>query len=370
MQPDDRKYMARCLELARLGEYYVAPNPMVGAVLVDANGHIVGEGWHRQFGGPHAEPNCLEDFYTRYNRPQEQAETPYSPLCPPPSSLTLYVSLEPCSHYGKTPPCADLIVRKGIGRVVIGCLDPNPKVSGRGVQILREAGIEVEHGVMEEECRWLNRRFLTLQEKKRPYVILKWAQTADGFMDYKRTDGEPLQISTAVTKTLVHRLRAENMAIMVGSGTALLDNPHLTTKHWPGRNPIRVLLDRRGRVPADARIFADTTAQYALPAIDKPYIVYREPMKWEEILADLARRGIHSLIVEGGAELFGTIFASGIYDEVHIETAPFSIGNGVKAPRMTDYPDKKMRKHTEYEEDNILNTYVSDDVPGMGSWTE
>ena len=311
---NDTLYIARCLQLARLGEYYVAPNPMVGAVLVQ-NDIILGEGWHQQYGGPHAEPNCIR---------QVEANHPEGINY---SQCTLYVSLEPCSHYGKTPPCAELIIRKGIGRVVVGTLDPNPLVAGRGVKMMREAGIEVVVGVLENECRELNKRFFCLQEKHRPYVILKWAQTADGYIDICRESGSPLTISTPLTKQLVHQQRAENMAIMVGTRTALLDNPRLLTTRWSGRNPIRITLDRHDVLPADSQIFSE----------DAPTIVYRENTDWHFILQDLSQRNIHSVLVEGGTTLLNAIIATGVYDEVHIEvsdqTLPASAqGRGVPAP--------------------------------------
>ena len=320
----DAIYMARCLQLARLGEYYVAPNPMVGAVLVSSlNPHmsggdsqILGEGWHEQYGGPHAEPNCLRKAEASHPEGIDYKH------------CTLYVSLEPCSHYGKTPPCAELIVRKGIGRVVIGCLDPNPQVAGRGVKMLQDAGVEVVVGVMEEACRELNKRFICLQEKKRPYVVLKWAQTADGYMD-DRSDAEgevrekPLVISTPLMKQLVHQQRAENMAIMVGTRTVLLDNPRLLTTHWSGRNPVRVTLDRHGVLSKESRIFSD----------ESETIVYKEQTDWPYVMADLAKRNIHSVLVEGGAMLLQTIMDSGVYDEVHVEVATeVCVGKGVKAP--------------------------------------
>ena len=321
---DFELYMHRCLQLARLGEYYVAPNPMVGAILVEdgggekveatsGNSRILGEGWHMQYGGPHAEPNCLRNAEERY------AEDIDYKRC------TLYVSLEPCSHYGKTPPCAELIIKKGIGRVVIGCLDPNPRVAGRGVRMMQEAGIEVIVGVLEDECRELNKRFICLQEKKRPYVVLKWAQTADGYIDIERRGGSPLVISTPLMKQLVHEQRAKNMAIMVGTNTVLLDNPRLMTTHWSGRNPIRITLDRHGVLPADSKIFSN----------EAETIVYRDNTNWEFILSDLAARNIHSILVEGGATLLNNIIASGIYDEVHIEKSMLELEegqNGVKAP--------------------------------------
>ena len=307
-------YIAHCIEIARRGEYFVAPNPMVGAVLVDENGTILAEGWHEKYGEGHAEVNCFRHLETSKYRDLEM------------SKCTLFVSLEPCSHYGKTPPCAKLIIEKGVGRVVVGMLDPNPLVAGKGVQMLRDAGIEVIVGVMEKECRELNKRFLCLHEQHRPYVILKWAQTADGFVDIQRTGGSPLKISTPKTKEIVHRMRAENMAIMVGTNTVLLDNPRLLNTHWQGRNPIRVTIDRHGRIPADARIFSD----------DAETIVYRDRTDWPFILEDLAKRNIHSILVEGGTTLLNHILETGIWDEIHVEVAPeLTIGDGVKAPQIS-----------------------------------
>ena len=307
-------YIAHCIEIARRGEYFVAPNPMVGAVLVDADGTILAEGWHEKYGEGHAEVNCFRHLETSKYRDLEM------------SKCTLFVSLEPCSHYGKTPPCAKLIIEKGVGRVVVGMLDPNPLVAGKGVRMLRDAGIEVIVGVMEKECRELNKRFLCLHEQHRPYVILKWAQTADGFIDIKRTGGSPLKISTPKTKEIVHRMRAENMAIMVGTNTVLLDNPRLLNTHWQGRNPIRVTIDRHGRIPADARIFSD----------ESETIVYRDRTDWPFILEDLAKRNIHSILVEGGTTLLNHILETGIWDEIHVEVAPeLTIGDGVKAPQIS-----------------------------------
>lgn len=312
----DSLYIARCLQLARLGEYYVAPNPMVGAVLVsNHDNRILAEGWHEQYGGPHAEPNCLRNAEQSHPGGIDYQQ------------CTLYVNLEPCSHYGKTPPCAERIIQQGIGRVVIGTLDPNPLVAGRGVKMMREAGIEVAVGILEEECRTLNKRFFCLHEQHRPYVILKWAQTADGYIDIARDAGEPLTISTPLTKQLVHQQRAENMAIMVGTKTVLLDNPRLLTTRWSGRNPIRITLDRHGRLTPDYRIFSE----------DAPTIVYRDNTDWHFILQDLAQRNIHSVLVEGGTTLLNAIIASGVYDEVHIEVSDQTLplpaqGKGVPAP--------------------------------------
>ena len=328
---DYANYIAHCIEIARRGEYYVAPNPMVGAVLVGPNPDpskegtevILAEGWHEKYGEAHAEVNC-------FRRAESQ-----DPRVKSYKDCTLFVSLEPCSHYGKTPPCAKLIIEKGVGRVVVGMLDPNPLVAGKGVLMLREAGIEVIVGVMEKECRELNKRFLCLHEQHRPYVILKWAQTSDGFIDRVRSlesgiktghlNGA-LAISTPETKKLVHKMRAENMAIMVGTNTVLLDNPRLLNTHWEGRNPIRVTIDRYHRIPADARIFSDETET----------IVYREHTDWPFITADLAKRNIPSILVEGGTTLLNHILETGIWDEIHVEVAPeLIIGEGVPAPKIT-----------------------------------
>ena len=323
-------FIAHCIEIARRGEYYVAPNPMVGAVLVsNSDERILAEGWHEKYGEGHAEVNCFRNYELKIKN-DELKEVSLK-------DCTLFVSLEPCSHYGKTPPCAKLIIEKGVGRVVVGMLDPNPLVAGRGVAMLREAGIEVVVGVMEEECRALNKRFLCLHEQHRPYVVLKWAQTGDGFIDRKRAYPLPLHegkgehlngalaISTAETKRLVHKMRAENMAIMVGTRTVLLDNPGLRTTHWEGRDPIRITVDRHHILPSNSRIFADSN-----------YIVYSDQTDWRDITADLAKRNIHSILVEGGTTLLNHIIESGIWDEIHVEVAPeIRIGDGVPAPGIT-----------------------------------
>ena len=327
-------YIARCIEIARRGEYFVAPNPMVGAVLVDANGTVLAEGWHERYGEGHAEVNCFKKIQNSKFKIQNFKD------------CTLFVSLEPCSHYGKTPPCAKLIIEKGVGRVVVGMLDPNPLVAGKGVQLLRDAGIEVVVGVLEKECRELNKRFLCLHEKHRPYVVLKWAQTNDGFLDRKRPIDNcslmiddlhlngALAISTPETKKLVHKMRAENMAIMVGTNTVLLDNPRLLNTHWEGRNPIRVTVDRHNRIPADARIFSvETDRNWQFGNTQDTTIVYRDRTDWPFILEDLAKRNIHSILVEGGTTLLNHILKTGIWDEIHVEIAPeLTIGTGVPAP--------------------------------------
>lgn len=302
--------MRRCLQLARCGEAGAPPNPMVGAVIV-CDGRIIGEGYHRRCGGPHAEVNAINSVKERYLL----------------SRSTIYVSLEPCAHYGKTPPCADLIIETGIRRVVIGCTDPFAKVNGLGIKKLREAGCEVQVGVLEQECRELNRRFFTFHEKHRPWIILKWAQSNDGFIG----KDERVILSNALTQTLVHRLRARSRAILVGTNTALMDNPTLTTRLWPGPNPLRLTIDRNGILPPTLHLKDNST----------PTVIYSHE-SIEEILADLYARGIQSLLVEGGAKLLQSFIDKGLWDEARIETAPLCLGQGTKAPTLKDeQPESK-----------------------------
>lgn len=286
--------MRRALELARHGELDASPNPMVGAVIVGPNGDIIGEGWHRRHGEGHAEVNAVASVADK------------SLL----RDATMYVTLEPCSHYGKTPPCAAMIIREGIPRVVVGCLDPFEKVSGRGVNMLREAGVEVVTGCLEAECVALNRKFMTAHRLRRPYVTLKWAESADGYIDG--------HISTPLTSMLVHRLRATHDAILVGSGTVLADNPSLDTRLFAGRSPLRVILDRRGRVGDWGQ--KDNT------------VVYTDYDSLIEVLSDLYARGVTSLLVEGGAQVLTSFIACGLWDAIRIERGPVNIGGNVKAP--------------------------------------
>ncbi len=305
----DLYFMNRCLKLAAKGIGKVAPNPMVGCVIV-YNNNVIGEGYHRCYGGPHAEINALNSVKDK------------SLL----KDSILYVNLEPCSHYGKTPPCAERIIKDGIRKVVVCNTDPNPDVNGKGLQMLRDAGIEVVTGVMEKEGLELNRCFFTFHTKHRPYIILKWAQTKDGFID--AFDDEPLKISSNLTKALVHKMRSENMGIMVGTKTALKDNPHLNTRHWYGKNCTRVVIDKRGDVPSDNKIFDDSA----------PTVVIDREMTPKEIGSLLYSKGMQSLIVEGGNNTLGRFIASGLYDEVHIEISEIECGDGVKAPNV-ELPD-------------------------------
>ncbi len=304
------KYMFRCIQLARCGEAGAAPNPMVGAVIV-CDGRIIGEGYHRRCGGPHAEVNAIASVRDKQLLRRS----------------TIYVSLEPCAHFGKTPPCADLIVRSGIPRVVIGCTDPFAKVNGLGIKKLRDAGCEVEVGVLEQECRLLNRRFFTFHQQRRPWITLKWAQSTDGYISPLPAppSGKGPFFSNPLTQTLVHRLRARHQAILVGTRTAIVDNPSLTTRLWPGPNPLRLTIDRHNSLPPTLHLKDGSV----------PTIVYTHETI-PEILDDLYRRSIQSLLVEGGAQLLQSFIDAGLWDEARIETAPFSLGNGVAAPALTD----------------------------------
>lgn len=321
-------YMQRCFELARSGAGFVAPNPLVGSVLVH-QGQIIGEGAHLMYGGPHAEVNAIKNC----SQPELL------------SQCTLYVNLEPCSHHGKTPPCAHLIVQKQIPRVVVGSLDSNPLVSGRGIQYLRDAGVEVVSGVLDAEARELNRRFYAWHEKRRPYVILKWAQTADGYMDRRRTPEEPRAIiSSPDSHRLLHTWRAEEAAILVGTHTALFDDPHLTVRLASGHHPVRLVIDRHNRLPNVLRVFdgAAPTIVFSYYEHERPYAdtVLLEPENNElaQILQVLYERSLQSVLVEGGAALLQSFLKSGLWDEIRIFTSPQEFGAGVEAPRLSLIP--------------------------------
>ena len=322
----DNRYMARALQLARNGRLDASPNPMVGAVIVTPDGRIIGEGWHRQVGHGHAEVNAVASVKPSDRHLLREA--------------TMHVTLEPCSHYGRTPPCSKLIIDSGIPRVVVAMTDPFPAVSGRGVAMLREAGVEVVTGVMEAEARALNRRFILAHTLGRPMVTLKWAMSADGFMDCRRDAGTlACRFSTPLSLAAVHRLRACHDAILVGAGTAIADNPSLDTRLWPGsRAPKRVLVDRRGRVPASARLFSEpgcicfTSAVRAdLPECVEQVIVAPDAGP-HDIVAALMERGITSVLVEGGAEMLKAFIGAGLAENIRVEQARFALVSEVTAP--------------------------------------
>lgn len=317
----DELYMQRCLQLASMAEGHTSPNPMVGAVVVH-NGRIIGEGYHHKCGEPHAEVNAIASVCDK------------SLL----SQSTIYVSLEPCSHYGKTPPCCDLIIASGIPRVVVGCLDPFPEVSGRGVKRLRDHGIEVITEVLRDECLWLNRKFMTFHSKGRPYITLKWAQSIDGYIDRERAAHEhPTQFSTPITRAWSHRLRATNDAILVGTNTVIADNPSLTTRYWSGNNPLRITIDRNGRIPACAAILDGSTPSLLIgdnSELQQSIKLYDKTSTIEAVIQCLKERNIHSLIVEGGSRLLQSFIDSGLWDEARIETSPIMLHSGIAAPRI------------------------------------
>jgi len=325
---NDILFMKRCLQLAANGKATCSPNPMVGAVVVH-QGRIIGEGWHRKTGEPHAEPNAIHSV-----KNQDLLK-----------ESTLYVSLEPCSHYGKTPPCADLIIQKQIPRVVVGCLDPFPQVRGKGIARMQAAGVEVTLGVEVAACLNLNRHFIVFHNQKRPYIILKWAQTADGFMDILRQPGdqkESLKISTPFTQALVHKLRSETDAILVGTNTAILDNPSLSVRTWTGRHPIRAVMDRRMILPKSSVLLNGEIS--TLLFTDGPSKKDGE-RTWihldfsqdtiKQLLDVLYKRQIQTLLVEGGAKLHTSFIKNGAWDEIHIETSSKLIGNGVSVPDLS-----------------------------------
>jgi len=318
---EDEKYMWRCIQLARNGLCTASPNPMVGAVIV-CDGKIIGEGYHIRSGKAHAEVNAVGSV-------KNQSLLRRS---------TIYVSLEPCSHYGKTPPCADMLIAKGIPRVVIGCEDPFVKVHGRGIQKLLDAGCEVKTGVLEKECRQLIRKFVTLNTLGRPYVTLKWAESADGFIgnNVSRTI-----LSSSLSTLLVQKRRAENDAIMVGTETARIDDPRLTLHNWYGKNPIRVVLDRRLSLPRSIHLFdgyARTlvfTTLYHSDSSNVEYIVLpEEDYCLSRFLKELAQRDIQSLLVEGGARLHQSFIDEEFWDEAYVEKSVKVLGGGVHAAQL------------------------------------
>ena len=356
-----QKYMQRCLELAKMGAGYVAPNPMVGAVLVHEE-RIIGEGWHQQYGKAHAEVNCIGQAIQNGQAGMLNRST-------------LYVSLEPCAHHGKTPPCTDLIIQHKIPKVVIGCRDPFKEVDGKGIEKLKAAGMEVEFGVMEKECKELNRRFFTFHTQYRPYVILKWAQTADGKMaaspspsaggvlvsdtsnsytEFENSQnppsesGEPrLLISNEYSKRLVHKWRSEEASILVGTNTAFLDNPELTTRLWPGPSPVRFLVDMNLRLPESLKLFNGETKTIVFNTMkqeEKENLFYYKLKKdislVPQLMTALYRLQIQSVIVEGGAKLLQSFIDEGMWDEARvIRNEKFEIRNeesestgGLKAP--------------------------------------
>jgi diaminohydroxyphosphoribosylaminopyrimidine deaminase/5-amino-6-(5-phosphoribosylamino)uracil reductase len=337
----DEFYMQRCLQLAKLGAGNVAPNPMVGAILVH-EGRIIGEGYHQQYGHAHAEVNCVRSV-----KPEDQ------PLIP---ASTMYVSLEPCAHYGKTPPCAELIVAQRIGEVVIGCVDTFSQVSGKGIAILQDAGIIVRMRVLEAACRELNDRFFTFHEQQRPYIILKWAQSAAGYM--AAADGSPVRISGPLTDKLVHRWRSEEMGILVGTNTAVSDNPRLNNRFWTGKDPLRIVIDRSLKTPrhyhlwndAAPTLFITSEAASQQGGIETVTANFEEPLL-PQLVQILHERRILSVLVEGGAYVLNEFIKAGLWDEARVIIGSHSLPDGVNAPVL---PHSLLTEETLLDGDRIL----------------
>jgi len=321
-----QQYMQKALELAAFGIGNVAPNPLVGCVIVHDN-KIIGEGWHQKFGGPHAEVNAINTVKDK----QLLAES------------TLYVTLEPCNHHGKTPPCVDLIAKYKIPKVVIATLDVNPIVSGKGVARLKENGVEVTFGILEQEARFQNRRFITFYEKKRPYIILKWAQSADGFIDKKREIGESgsFQISGKAAQIALHQWRSEEAGILVGKNTALIDNPKLNTRLWAGNNPVRIIIDTNLEVPRTHHIYDNSVRTFIFNRLETRAIFSTQLIQLDftkpiipKIFEYAAYENIQSILVEGGAYTIQQFIQANLWDEARVITSQNYLGEGLLAPKL------------------------------------
>ena len=314
--------MKRCIELASKGISHVSPNPLVGSVIV-YNGKIIGEGYHQNYGKEHAEVNAISSVKDKSLLPKS----------------TIYVNLEPCSHFGKTPPCANLIIEHKIPKVVIGSIDSFSKVSGKGIDRMKNAGIEVEVGVLEKESRELNKRFFTFQEKKRPYIIIKWAESKDGYIAPKNQT-EPFWMSSSESKKLVHKWRAEETAILVGRVTAEKDNPSLTVREVEGKNPIRIVIDKDLKLSTDLNLFNNDSETIVFNAIKSEENDTNRFIKIDfnnlikSILNELYKQNIQSLIIEGGSKTIQSFIDENIWDEARIFTTNNELKDGVKAPNI------------------------------------
>ncbi|MHB1196908.1 MAG: bifunctional diaminohydroxyphosphoribosylaminopyrimidine deaminase/5-amino-6-(5-phosphoribosylamino)uracil reductase RibD [Lutibacter sp.] len=343
------KYINRCIQLAKNGLGFTYPNPLVGSVIV-LNDKIIGEGWHQKAGEPHAEVNAINSVKDK------------SLL----KNATIYVNLEPCSHYGKTPPCANLIVENGIKKVVIGSVDANSKVSGNGILHLQNNGCDVIVGVLEQECLNLNKRFFTFHNKKRPFIILKWAETQDGFIDILRDvtfEKSPNWISNAYSQQLVHKMRAEEQAILVGTNTALNDNPKLNARNWFGLDPIRIVLDRSLKIPFHYNLYDGSVKTIVftekLPNKSVNENTHFEQIDFsknlvEQICAILYHHEIQSIIIEGGAQTLQTFIDENLWDEAFVFVGNTKFKNGLKAPEL-----KKTLSEIREISDDDLKIYVN-----------
>ncbi|RED23920.1 diaminohydroxyphosphoribosylaminopyrimidine deaminase [Flavobacterium cutihirudinis] len=338
------KYIKRCIELAQNGFGTTYPNPMVGSVIVH-DGKIIGEGWHKKAGEPHAEVNAVQSVKDK------------SLL----KKATIYVSLEPCSHFGKTPPCCDLIIANQIPNVVVGTVDPNEKVAGRGIKKLIENGANVTVGILEDECNELNKRFFTFHQKKRPYIILKWAESQDGFLAPEKSinqERKPVWITNQYSRQLVHKWRSEEQAILVGTQTVVDDNPKLNTRDWSGNNPVRVVLDQNNRISKDSFIFDDSVKTIVFSKSENSNATENtifEKIDFNkntipQILYVLYQHQIQSIIIEGGRQTLQSFVDSDLWDEARIFTGTNAFENGVKAPLI----QKKNIFKTTIQNDELL----------------
>ncbi len=346
--------MQRCLQLAAMGAGYVAPNPMVGALLV-YNNRIIGEGYHMQYGEPHAEVNCISSV----------ADEDVQHI----SNSVLYVSLEPCVHFGINPPCTDLIIQHKISNVVIGCRDSFPAVDGKGIEKLKSAGVNVISGILEKECLDLNKRFFTFHDLKRPYIILKWAQSADGKIAAplnppkggrkEYAGSERLLISNELTNRLVHKWRAEEAAIMVGTNTALNDDPSLTTRLWPGENPVRIVIDKELKLPGNLKLFDKKTRTIVFnnkrednDAMLSYYLLDKSKDGLSQIMEELYRERLQSVMVEGGTKLLQSFIDAGLWDEARVIcNEQLTIWSGLDAPVLI--------KHKSVKEERLDSDLIS-----------
>lgn len=346
MSSTSEHFMRRCFQLAKKGINQVAPNPMVGSVLtvpddrLPLGERIIGEGYHRKLGGPHAEVHAVESVTDKELLKQ----------------ATAYVSLEPCSHFGKTPPCAHLLIDAGVKKVVVACLDPNPRVAGRGVALLQEAGIEVLVNVLQTEALLINRRFITYHTKKRPYVLLKWAETLDGFI--ADASGKPKWISNPLSRQYVHQFRSEEASIMVGSQTALNDNPQLNTRDWAGNSPTRIVLDGRNRMPQSAYLLNGEVPTWVFTsrkeeARENLEFIKHNPRDLHGVMEVLYQRNINSILVEGGKALLQSFIDQNLWDEARVFVGDNAFSVGTKAPVLPQQEYSTLSIHT-----NQLKTYL------------
>ncbi|WP_233900405.1 bifunctional diaminohydroxyphosphoribosylaminopyrimidine deaminase/5-amino-6-(5-phosphoribosylamino)uracil reductase RibD [Tenacibaculum piscium] len=363
-EKQDEKYIKRCLQLAKNGIGTTRPNPSVGAVIVYQN-KIIGEGFTSPYGGNHAEVNAI-------NSVKEKDKTLLK-------DATIYVTLEPCSHFGKTPPCADLIVKNQLSKVVIGCLDTNSLVAGKGIERLKNAGIKVTVGVLENQCKKHHKRFFTVQNKKRPYIILKWAETANGFIaPLKRNEQKPVWISNPYSQQIVHKIRSKEHAILVGTNTVIQDNPSLTVRSWSGNNPVRIILDKNLRIPLSVTVFdkkvktiiltekrtkkqkeqAEVLSEEKKETIIYEYINFSSKKIATQICDVLQKHKIQSVIIEGGTKTLQTFIDENIWDEAQIFIGEeISFGKGVKAPKLS--AEKIQLTKKEDIKNDVLKIYTN-----------